>query len=488
MAATTTTMGRAGRGLRRKKPLPSSKLARVPERIAVVAFSIFGLALGYGLARMAAPFGSLAPVVVVALPLMPVLMFGVLDDPRVAAITAFATIPIGTAHLGALPTQLIIVVVAGFTVIVGLRRFAAGRNPLAWSPPMWWLAGLLAWSVIGYPGAIDSGLAIRQIAQLGGGMLYASLVLAACRNTRDVRVVVAGFLAVSFVIGLTAVAGGHQLQARYGGALVAGRAQGVFTQPNELGSFCAPLALLALAVAVSGPSTRIRVAAGGVGLAVVAALALSLSRGAWIGFGLGSAVLVLMLPRARRLVAFLTPFLLLLALGMGAFAPSNPQVQVIGERLKSISGEKNPYDDRPAIWAEARREVRTNPLLGEGAGTFPVASVASTSESRTTYAVHAHNLFLTWAAETGLPGAGCLVGLCVHLGLRARRARRYAQRTGNPVDAAIVAGSAAALVAVVGQGMVDYTLRNSVIFVAVCGLAGLLMASIRVATTPADST
>jgi hypothetical protein len=43
-------------------------------------------------------------------------------------------------------------------------------------------------------------------------------------------------------------------------------------------------------------------------------------------------------------------------------------------------------------------------------------------------------------------------------------------------------------VAVVGQGMVDYTLRNSVIFVAVCGLAGLLMASIRVATTPADST
>jgi O-antigen ligase len=116
-----------------------------------------------------------------------------------------------------------------------------------------------------------------------------------------------------------------------------------------------------------------------------------------------------------------------------------------------------------------------------------VASVASTSESRTTYAVHAHNLFLTWAAETGLPGAACIIGLCVHAGLRARRARRFALRNAHPVDAAIVAGSAAALVAVVGQGLVDYTLRNSVIFVAVCGLVGLLLAATRVAITPDDS-
>jgi putative inorganic carbon (HCO3(-)) transporter len=238
-------------------------------------------------------------------------------------------------------------------------------------------------------------------------------------------------------------------------------------------------------VAVAGTTRRVRVAAAVTTLALIAAMALSLSRGAWIGFALGSVVLVVMLPPARRVLGVVMPVLLLVALGMGAFAPSNPQVQVIGARLKSISGEKNPYDSRPAIWAEARREVRTHPVFGEGAGTFPVASVTATSQSRTTYAAHAHNLLLTWAAETGLPGAALIVGLMGHLAVLASRARRRVGKTGRAADLSVLAGSAAALVAVFGQGLVDYTLRNSVIVVAVFGLVGVLLAAARVAeSTP----
>jgi O-antigen ligase len=438
---------------------------------------VAALGFGYALARVAAPLGPLAPVGVVMVPLAPALMAAVATDHRVAVIAVFAAIPVGTVGIASLPVQLIMLVIGAFAAVVGLRRLAEGHGPLAWAPALWWMLALLAWTVLAFPGAVDGGLALRQVAQLAGSLLFAALVVTACSRRRDVRVVVAGFLAVAFVLALIAVGGGQEVQARYGGSLVSGRAQGTFTQPNELGSFAAPMALLAVAVAVAARSTRMRLAAGAAALANIAALALSLSRGAWIGFALGGVVLMVSMAEARRVLAAMAPVLLLLALGMGAFAPSNPQVQVIGERLRSISGEKNPYDDRPAIWKEARQEMRERPLFGYGPGSFPVASVRSTSESRTTYAVHAHNLLLTWGAEAGVPAVGFIVGLGVHLGFMASRVARAARRGGHRLDAAIVSGVAASLVAVAGQGIVDYTLRNSVLLVAVFGLIGLLVAA-----------
>jgi O-antigen ligase len=460
---------------------------RVPEWMVVATLPVLGLVLGYGLASAAWKLGGrfaghpvVVPALIVLLPLFPAVVLAVLADPRVGVIAAFATIPVGTMHVSKLPVQLIIVVVAAMASIVALRRLAAGQGLVGWAPELWWFLALVVWTVVGFPHAVDRALAIRQIAQLAGGLLFATLVVAACRNRHDVRVVVAGFLAVSFFIGLSGVHGGQQLQAQFGGSLVTGRAQGVFTQPNELGSFCAPLALLALAVAAAARG-RVRWAALAAALANLLGMALSLSRGAWIGFALGSVLLVLTLAPARRVLLVATPLLLLLALGMGAFAPTNPQVEVVGARLKSISGEKNPYDARPAIWTEARREVVAHPLIGVGAGGFPAASVTATSEARTTYASHAHNLLLTWAAETGLPGAGLIVAFAIHAGLACARARRVLVRSGHTIDVAVLLGLAAALVAVLGQGLVDYTLRNSVLFVACFGLIGALAASTKAA-------
>jgi putative inorganic carbon (HCO3(-)) transporter len=455
----------------------AATVARASRQWAAAAvFPVVGLAVGAALTALASAFGEAAPLVMVGLPLAPVVAVAVFLDPRLAVAGAFATVPVGTMGIGNLPVQLILLVTGGFAGIVGLRRLMEGVAPVAWAPVLWWPLALVAWAVLGFPGAADGGLAVRQIAQLAGGVLFAALVLAAVRTPRDARWVVGAFLAVGFAVAVMALAGGQDLEARFGGAHVTGRAQGPFAQPNELGSFCAPMALVAVAVALSARRPRVRMAAAGTGLLLVAALALSLSRGAWIGFAMGLGVLLLTMPQARRALGVLTPVLLLVGLGMGAFAPSNPQVEVIGARLQSISGERNPYDSRPAIWREARREAVANPLFGEGAGSFPVASVASTSESRTTYASHAHNLLLTWAAETGLPGAGLLVAFGVHLGVVASRARRAAQRGRRWHDVGVVAGVGAALVAVAGQGLVDYTLRNSVLLVTVFGLVGVLAA------------
>src|SRR5207302_2620905 len=111
----------------------------------------------------------------------------------------------------------------------------------------------------------------------------------------------------------------------------------------------------------------------------------------------------------------------------------------------------------------------------------PVVSVQATSENRPTYADHAHNILLTFAAEEGVPAALFLVALSIHLGFVTSRARRRLTRARRPADAAVVSGLAAALLAVMGQGLVDYTLRNSVILTTVFLVIGLLAAMGRLA-------
>jgi O-antigen ligase len=202
-------------------------------------------------------------------------------------------------------------------------------------------------------------------------------------------------------------------------------------------------------------------------------LLLSLSRGSWIGFVFGVVVLLVKLPEARRALLALSIPLVAVALLVGAFAPTSPQVEVVGQRLQSISGERNPYDDRPAIWREARRQIETDPLTGHGPGSFPVASARATSASRTTTAEHAHNLALTWGAEAGLPAVAIAVGFAAHIHWRTRRLVRRADLRS---ERAVVAGVVAALTGVLGQGIVDYTLHNSVILVVLFALIGAALA------------
>ena len=65
------------------------------------------------------------------------------------------------------------------------------------------------------------------------------------------------------------------------------------------------------------------------------------------------------------------------------------------------------------------------------------------------------------------------LAVTVHL-----RLKRAAARAG-PSEQAILAGVAAALAAVAGQGLVDYTLRNSVILTTVFTLLGCAFALTR---------
>jgi putative inorganic carbon (hco3(-)) transporter len=428
------------------------------------------------LAGLATRFGSAAPAILVAIPLVPIIVTAMFMDPRLAIVAVFATFPIGSIALPPPlpPIQLAEAAVGFVSALMLLKRVAADQTPLRWHPAMWWVFALLIWTIVAFPSAVDSGLAIKQIASLAGGFVFALVVATACATMRDVRFLLMGFVVIAALIALTAVLGGGQLQSELGGTQVAGRLRGAFDHPNQLGTICAMLALVAAGLVFGARTVRARVVSLLAIPVLISGLALSLSRGAWIGAAIGALYLAVVLPQARRAILVVTIPLAIVAALIGPSLPANPQIQVVQERL-SVLTVRSPYDARPAIWAEAMQEIKEDPLTGQGPGGFPVASVRAGSEASTVAAYHAHNVLLTWGAESGIPAVMLLLGFFFAVAIAARRAAKTAIFRGARRDRAVIAGMVAGLIAVLGQGPFDYTWRNTVVFVAISALVGALL-------------
>jgi hypothetical protein len=93
--------------------------------------------------------------------------------------------------------------------------------------------------------------------------------------------------------------------------------------------------------------------------------------------------------------------------------------------------------------------------------------------------VHAHNLLLTWGAEDGIPAVLFILGLAFSLAMAAHEAGRVFRRLGRGRDRSVVAGVAAALLAIFGQGVFDYVQRNAVANIATWAMVGALLVCLR---------
>ena len=161
-----------------------------------------------------------------------------------------------------------------------------------------------------------------------------------------------------------------------------------------------------------------------------------------------------------------------------SLTPTKTDVKVVGERARALT-VLSPYDDRRVIYREAYREIRENPVLGVGPGGFPVASTRVVSESATLSYAHAHNLYLNWAAEVGVPSVLIILGFAGALGLAVRTASQGARVRGDPRDRAIVIGIGAGLLTVLVQGFFDYVIPNPVVYMAFWTLVGALLVARR---------
>ena len=403
--------------------------------------------------------------------------------PVVPVLLLCASFPLGLQSVG-FSLKLVQLAVLVVVAIVAFLRLSSGGPPLGWTKILWLPVAIVVLAVLSTPGSIDPALSEKQDIIFVLGLLLICCVVGAVRTMSDVRMILLGLLVAGDVICLTAVVGAGTFTVQFSGAVVNNRVHGIFTQPNDFGSFSAAVLCIAMGLALTQRQRGVRVVAGVSTAIAAAAVAVSLSRGAMIGVGLAVIGFAVLLPRIRWRVVGIT------GIAVGCLAVSSAahigptQVQVLGARLTSaFSGNDNPNDARTAAWHEALREIGVRPLLGFGPNGFPEASAGANgigsagndfSVNRALGIDHAHNVLLTVAAELGLVAASAVVAFSLALGLRLLRTIRT---TSSPDDAGIAIACAGGLLSFVGHGLVDYTLRDAMILIPLCLITGCAVAA-----------
>ncbi|QWC85307.1 O-antigen ligase family protein [Nocardioidaceae bacterium] len=395
------------------------------------------------------------------------------------------TLPLGSVGVGPLQVvQLMAVVAAGGVLAVEAAR--GDFVPVPW-PVGLPLAAMLVSAALSTYVSPSPDVTFRLDVALVVSVLLIAVTHSVISSAGRLRLVVRLLVAAAAVVGALSVQGAGEAQVSNAGAVVTGRAVGIFEQPNELGIFCAMLLPVAAGLALAERGRRGRILATLGALAILVGLVVSLSRGAWTGAVVGMLVFWALLPDRRR-------FLLPVATAVGTIAAllvvlaRVDIVAIVNQRLLSLfDGTQNPYDERPAIYAEARRQITDSPWIGQGPGAFAQVGTQLNQDGYYLQAEHAHNIFLNTWAEYGLIGLLCLLGLMVGLASRllpgARSVRGRLDEAGPALASRLLAGTTAGLVAVLAHGIVDYPFRNPVTSTTLWFLVGLAAASARVALT-----
>ncbi|MER7402951.1 O-antigen ligase family protein [Streptomyces sp. NPDC000070] len=400
-------------------------------------------------------------------------------------------LPYGIPLVRMLALAAVVVVV---TARLGGRGRPIGRSPLLMAATLLVLTALLSTFLSFHP-----ALSLRQDVGHVVSLLLAAAVVMATADRSDLLVLAIALCVGGAVLSTTAFTSlSTNVQAATSdAALVVNRPVGVFTQPNQLGLVAAMTLCFSTAlVIVLRRQNRawLAVLCGAAALLALAALVVSLSRGAWIGSAVGLVVLAVLLREARTALLCVAT-VATLGVTLVATTPTQPDTPLVAQRVLSIFGGKgNPYDERPAVRAEALVQMSERPVVGSGPGAFPVAAYQGpphVAAARRHY--HPHNLLLTVGAEQGVVGMAALVGLigtgaAVALGNRRVRVTpaRGAPRPA-PADLTtrgVSAASAAALAAVLGHGVVDNPLAHPVVGTMTWLCIGLLAACARSRSDP----
>jgi O-antigen ligase len=234
---------------------------------------------------------------------------------------------------------------------------------------------------------------------------------------------------------------------------LAGRAIGNLRQPNHL----CTLLLWALIAAMALRELRVlSVRAHAVAVpCLIVALVLTASRTAVVGvallalFGLADR----RLSRPLRIWLLLMPVLYGVAWAAMALWSSWSQ-EVFGGQQRLVEADLSA--SRFAIWADTLGLVAAHPWLGVGFGQFNFAwSLTPFPQRPPAFFDHAHNLFLQWAVELGLPAA---LALTAALGLALWRIAAWAWRETDHASATAARMSLVMLLLVALHSQLEYPL------------------------------
>jgi O-antigen ligase len=277
------------------------------------------------------------------------------------------------------------------------------------------------------------------------------------------------------------------------------RAHGAFGQPNPYAGYLGLIAPLAISLALwawtSQPRTgwSLRLALLAAAGLITLGLLVSWSRGAWLAFA--AAVAVVVVAHTRRAAPLVVVLAGLAALAVGLLGGAELLPASITGRLADLREFAGLVDvartevtdanfsviERIAHWQAALAMWRDYPWLGVGAGNYAVIYAAYNLPRWYEPLGHAHNIYLNFAAETGL--LGLLAYLWLWLASLWQAARTAA--SGDRLPAAIGAGVLGALVAATVHNFFD-NLWVQHIYLTLALLLGLLVV-VAVPLLPASS-
>ena len=253
--------------------------------------------------------------------------------------------------------------------------------------------------------------------------------------------------AVGLAVGAEALIGIVQVLMGFGpasfnvGGLI--RSFGTFDQPNPYGGYLGLHLPLLLAAAIYVPKSR-RPWVVALWLLVMAAIVVSRSRGAWVGMVASSVVVMLAAMPRNRVLAGITSVVIVAAFlsfagwqfsgGIGPLLHDPSRAAIEGrvefrDAIRMLVDENYAVSERLSQWEIGWGMFMSDPLIGVGAGNYEVVYLKSNPEPFINPPGHAHNIYLNFAAETGLPGMLAFVALSAWALWRGLRAVQWSRGT-----------------------------------------------------------
>ncbi len=338
-----------------------------------------------------------------------------------------------------------------YTGIVAAGHLVVRARPARPHPSHVAFGGLLLVGAVGLA-VTDDSLTTAKILAQWTSYLWLSMHVATADRDQLYRLVGCIVLAGA-VVGAGAVLNSGDQHLVAGGQAATGRAQASFDHPATLAFFLVLAFPLALVLGFRS-STIVRLPAFAAAALCIGGIMLSLTRGAILGAVFAILVMLLWTEFRRLAVALLMVILAFSAFNHEAIEQS-PKVRVISARLQTITQTRATSDnERTKIWSKTPQLIADHPFFGVGAGNFSTVSagyniVGPLGEPFQ----HAHDVFLTIAAEFGLLG---LALFTLFVGSLIRDATRVIVRDRASPSYPLALGLAAALAGLFVNGVTDY--------------------------------
>jgi putative inorganic carbon (HCO3(-)) transporter len=322
------------------------------------------------------------------------------------------------------------VCIAGVLSLLGALLYPPRvRIPLL-LPLLCWLAAALLAALLGFdPSAGAVFLAIFSMEVIGFASVLRFFEAGAARALAwsfPLSACVASLVAIAMVV-LRAPPAVY--------AIAHGRAVGTFILPGELAGYLILALPFAFGVLRTTADARLRALCVAALVTGSVAFVMTFSRAGWIGMAAAIACYALWRGSLRRRYA---PAIL--AGGLGAV-------------LVLFNVHHNPAENytRLSIWQTALEIIRRFPLTGVGPFDFAHAYALLRPPGGDAQAFHAHDIVLTFFAETGIVGVAAMLWAWWSFGTALRERLRSASPAGSELALALAAGLAGTWV----QGLID---------------------------------